>query len=368
MTDPSLKTVSSKNSVFGARRRTDDVAHYRYWLLASGGTLLDGFSVVSLGIALPLLKRDFAITPAMIGFIGSALVLGAVLGAAAGGVAADRIGRKRAFLADMAILAIGCALCVIAQDPWLVLGGEFVLGIGIGIDFPTSGSYVSEITPKAQRSRMAVAAIALQSVGMVAAALIGIAILGVHPFITDWRILLGAGGVIAVLYMLARLRLPESPRWLAEKGRIAEAAAVLSRLTGVPVSFASMETAAASAVRSAGAAGRQSSTLATLFNQRYRMRTLLVSLPWLMMDVATYGVGLFSRSFSAPCILHLPAGASCVRLRRCRGQRLGRCLPAHRLCGGNLGCASVRPHPDAGCGLRRHGDWNDAVDAGRFGG
>jgi MFS transporter, putative metabolite transport protein len=59
-------------------------AHYVYWLLASGGTFLDGFSVVALGIALPLLKRDFAIAPTMLGLIGSALVLGAVVGAAVG--------------------------------------------------------------------------------------------------------------------------------------------------------------------------------------------------------------------------------------------------------------------------------------------
>ena len=269
-------------------------AHYLYWLLASGGTLLDGFSVVSLGIALPLLKRDFAIAPAMLGFIGSALVLGAVLGAAVGGMAADRIGRKRAFLVDMAILAAGSALCVIAPNPWLILAGQFVLGIGIGIDFPTSGSYVSEITPKASRSRMTVATIALQSVGMVAAALVGIAVLRVHPAMTDWRILLGAGGILAVLYIIARLGLPESPRWLAEKGRIAEAAAVLSSLTGVPVSAARMETAAETAAFSAASANDKTSTLRTLFSQRYRTRTLLVSLPWLMMDVATYGVGLFT--------------------------------------------------------------------------
>jgi hypothetical protein len=79
MTDSTLKTVSSKTSVFGALDNAPmTFAHYLYWLLASGGTLLDGFSVVSLGIALPLLKRDFAITPTMVGFIGSALVLGAV--------------------------------------------------------------------------------------------------------------------------------------------------------------------------------------------------------------------------------------------------------------------------------------------------
>jgi MFS transporter, putative metabolite transport protein len=119
--------------------------------------------------------------------------------------------------APMAIIAAGSALCVIAPNPWLILAGQFVLGIGIGIDFPTSGSYVSEITPKASRSRMTVATIALQSVGMVAAALVGIAVLRVHPAVTDWRILLGAGGILAVLYIIARLGLPESPRWLAEK-------------------------------------------------------------------------------------------------------------------------------------------------------
>ena len=48
--------------------------HCYYWLLASGGTLLDGFSVVALGIAIPLLKQDMAITPVLIGLIGSALV------------------------------------------------------------------------------------------------------------------------------------------------------------------------------------------------------------------------------------------------------------------------------------------------------
>jgi MFS transporter, putative metabolite transport protein len=295
MIQAAAKTASSKAHVFSALDSAPMTpAHYVYWLLASGGTFLDGFSVVALGIALPLLKRDFAIAPTMLGLIGSALVLGAVVGAAVGGMAADRIGRKRAFLADMAILAAGSALCVVAQGPWLILAGQFALGVGVGIDFPTSGSYVSEITPKAARSRMTVATIALQSVGMIAAALVGIAVLRLHPAMTDWRILLGAGGILAVLYIVARLSLPESPRWLAEKGQIAEAAAVLSSLTGVHVSAARMETAAETGILATAPAGNKTSTLLTLFSQRYRTRTLLVSLPWLMMDVATYGVGLFT--------------------------------------------------------------------------
>ena len=75
-------TVSLKTSVFGLLDEAPMTPlHYCYWLLASGGTLLDGFSVVALGIAIPLLKQDMTITPVLIGLIGSALVLGAVLGA-----------------------------------------------------------------------------------------------------------------------------------------------------------------------------------------------------------------------------------------------------------------------------------------------
>ena len=84
----------------------------------------------------------------MVGLIGSALVLGAVFGAAVGGPAADRFGRKPAFLIDMAIIAVGALISAIADAPLWVLSGQFLIGIGIGIDFPVSASYVSETMPK----------------------------------------------------------------------------------------------------------------------------------------------------------------------------------------------------------------------------
>ncbi|MGB8589140.1 MAG: MFS transporter [Pseudolabrys sp.] len=263
--------MSSKASVFGLLDEAPMTGlHYYYWLLASGGTLLDGFSVVSLGIAIPLLKQDMTITPVFVGLIGSALVLGAVLGAMLGGIAADRIGRKHVFIADMAIMVVGSVLCTMAHEPSLILVGQFLIGVGIGIDFPASGSYVSEIMPHSLRSRMTVATIALQSVGMILA-------------------VLGTGGLLAALYMCARLFLPESLRWLAEKGRLAEAAKVLSRLTRTPVSVTRLENSESAAIAPIKSLG-----FAALFSPRYRTRTLLESVPWLMMDVATYGVGLFT--------------------------------------------------------------------------
>ena len=193
---------------------------YFHWLVASTGLIIDGFSVVALGLALPLLQRHFGSSALELGLIGAALMTGAMIGALGGGVLADRFGRRRAFQIDMLIAIAGAALTALAPTTWVVILGQLVLGIGIGIDFPTSGSYVAEIMPTRLRSRMVVATIAMQAVGMVAAALFAITLLDLHRAQGDWRLLIGAVCVIAAVAFAFRLRLPESPRWLAENGRI----------------------------------------------------------------------------------------------------------------------------------------------------
>lgn len=115
--------------------------HYALWLAASGGAFLDGFSVVALGLSLPLLKHEFTLSPLLIGLMGSALVLGAAASAWLGGLLADKIGRKRVLMLDMAVIAIASALGAFAPDPWLLVPAQFLTGVGVGADFPTSASY-----------------------------------------------------------------------------------------------------------------------------------------------------------------------------------------------------------------------------------
>jgi MFS family permease len=240
---------------------------YWNWFLASGGTLIDGLSIFSLGVAMPLITSRFSLSALMVGLIGSALVLGAVFGAVIGGPAADRFGRKPAFLIDMTIITIGALISALAgASEWMLLG-QFIVGFGIGIDFPVSSSYVSETMPKQVRSRMVVATIALQSVGMLLGAGVAIAILSQSSSSSDWRLIVGATAAVAFLFLLLRLWLPESPRWLRqhEQGKTV-----------------------------AKGAASPGSGFAVLFSRPYRTRTMLVSLPWFLMDVATYGVGLFT--------------------------------------------------------------------------
>ena len=267
---------------------------YWIWLLASGGTLLDGFSIFSLGVAMPLITRHFTLSSLMVGLIGAALVLGAVFGAAVGGPAADRFGRKPAFLIDMAIIAAGALLSASADTPQWLLAGQFLIGIGIGIDFPVSAAYVSETMPKHARSRMVVATIALQSVGLLLAAAVAITTLRGWGSPADWRLLIGATGAGAALFLVLRYWLPESPRWLTEHGRVAEARRIASQmLAGAAIPAAAAQSDAVP--RPDGTPATQpGSPLGLLFSPRFRKRTILVSVPWFLMDVATYGVGLFT--------------------------------------------------------------------------
>src|SRR5260370_31044485 len=89
----------------------------------------------------------------------------------------DHLCRSPLMLADMIIICAGAATSALANVPAMLFIGQLLVGVGIGIDFPVSSSYVSEVLPKRSRGRMMVATIACQSVGMLLAAVIALLLL-----------------------------------------------------------------------------------------------------------------------------------------------------------------------------------------------
>ena len=265
------------------------------WVLSTGGTLLDGFAIFVLGVAMPLIIAEFHFQPDVVGFIGASLVLGAVFGAGLGGSMADHFGRKPLMLADMIIICAGAAASALAKEPAMLFIGQLLVGVGIGTDFPVSSSYVSEVLPKRSRARLMVATIACQSVGMLLAAAITLGLLKSVDSMQNWRLFLAAEGVIALLFFLLRLSEPDSPHWLMARGRFAEAAQAFIRI--IPEQRESV-------LQVTSHVGNQNlaSTIAharmpglrILFSRTYRARTVLVAVPWFLMDIATYGVGPFT--------------------------------------------------------------------------
>jgi putative MFS transporter len=257
--------------------------------------LLDGFAIFALGVAMPLIITEFHIDSAVVGLIGASLVLGAVFGAGFGGPAADHLGRKKLMLIDMVIVGAGAATSALANGPAMLFIGQLLVGVGIGIDFPVSSSYVSEVVPKRCRARMMVATIACQSAGMLLAAAITVVLLKNIGGAQSWRLFLASEGVIALLFFLMRLWEPDSPHWLMARGRFAEAAHVLIRIIPdqreavLQIASSVGEQQPANLVAQARAPG-----IAILFSHAYRARTVLIAVPWFLMDIATYGVGLFT--------------------------------------------------------------------------
>ena len=245
---------------------------------------------------MPLIIAEFHIKSGVVGLIGAALVLGAVFGAGFGGPVADHLGRKRLMLADMIIICAGAATSALANGPTMLFIGQLFVGVGVGIDFPVSSSYISEVLPKRSRARMMVATIACQSVGMLVAAAITLLLLKNMGSAQSWRLFLAIEGAIALLFFLLRLSEPDSPHWLMTRGKFAEAAQAFIRIMPeqreavlqlIPQSRENQ-----SLVNSVAQA--KPPGIAILFSRAYRARTVLVAVPWFLMDIATYGVGLFT--------------------------------------------------------------------------
>jgi MFS family permease len=265
------------------------------WALSTGGTLLDGFAIFALGVAMPLIIAEFHIRPGVVGLIGAALVLGGVFGAGIGGPVADRLGRRRLMLADMIIIGAGAAISALANGPTMLFVGQLLVGVGVGIDFPVSGTYVSEVLPERIRARMMVATIACQSVGMLVAAAITLLLLKNVESAQNWRLFLAIEGIIALLFFLLRLSEPDSPHWLMTRGKFARAAHAFihimpeQREAVLQLTSHAREKSLANSVAPTKAPG-----FSILFSRPYRARTVLVAVPWFLMDIATYGIGLFT--------------------------------------------------------------------------
>jgi putative MFS transporter len=211
---------------------------------------------------------------------------------------ADRFGRRAIFTASLvwyaaATLAMAGAHTALGLDLW-----RLVAGIGIGVELVTIDAYVAEVAPARLRGR----AFAInQSVQFVAVPIVAFAcwrLLPLSPLgIAGWRwvMILGASG--AVLVWAIRAGLPESPRWLARRGRWAEADAIVRALEGAAAAApaAGSEASDATATEASETPGR----LAEAFAPAYRRRTVMLVIFNIFQAIGFYGFGNWAPSLIA---------------------------------------------------------------------
>jgi putative MFS transporter len=174
------------------------------------------------------LKTQYDLDGTTLKLLLASSFVGMFIGAAALGRLADRIGRRRAFLFNLIWFSGWALIGAFSPSPWFLVITRFMAGIGVGAEYPVADAYLSDVLPKSHRGRLAAWA---YTCSFVAVPVLGFMSLGLTRRdvfgIDGWRILLVLGSVGAVIVMMMRRGLPESPRWLAGVGRADEAKAAL---------------------------------------------------------------------------------------------------------------------------------------------
>jgi sugar porter (SP) family MFS transporter len=201
---------------------TRDIGRFYIYLavLATIGGFLFGFDSSNIGSALVFLP--FKLSPLAIGIIVAGASLGSFAGALAAGPLTDRFGRKSLLLVDSALFALGSLISAFAFEPVTLTIGRLIIGIAIGADSAIATAYISEFAPKRRRGSLSIIQQWMITIGILAAYVIAIIVLAIAPGAAktlDWRILLGIGFIPAIISLLMRARMPESPRWLLEHGQ-----------------------------------------------------------------------------------------------------------------------------------------------------
>ncbi len=216
--------------------------HWKTMFTSGMGFFTDAYDLFIIGVVTTILAPIWHLGKAEIGILNATSLIAAALGAVLFGKLADRFGRKSVYGIEVIILTIGALLSATSQNFDQLLFWRFIIGLGIGGDYPTSAIIMSEYANRKNRGRLVTSVFAMQGFGLLVGPLVasGLLVSGLsHDVI--WRLMLALGAIPAAAVIYLRRTIAETPRYLLEvKQNTSEAAKVVSSLTQHEV-FASDE-------------------------------------------------------------------------------------------------------------------------------
>ena len=211
-------------------------------LVAAVGGLLFGFDIAIINGAIVFLKKpeQFGLTDFQTEIAASALLAGCVFGAGLAGWLSDKHGRRRMLLIAAAIFALSAVMAAVPRNLAEFVIARFLGGLGIGVASVLSPLYIAEMSPAAIRGRL----VSINQFAIVIGILLAYFVSWVLADLGDasWRWMFASAALPSVLFFVALLRVPESPRWLIKEGREPEAVSVLGRINSASDAQAEMET------------------------------------------------------------------------------------------------------------------------------
>jgi MFS transporter, PHS family, inorganic phosphate transporter len=264
--------------------------HWKIMFISGMGFFTDAYDLFIIGVVMAMLKHIWTFSKLEEGLVESTALLASALGALLFGRVADMVGRKRIYGVEVLVLAAGAIGCAFASNILVLIVLRFILGIGIGGDYPVSATIMSEYAGKSTRGLLVTMVFAMQAAGLIVGPLFASGLLAAH--VNEdlaWRILVAFGAVPALAVYWARRHLKETPRFLHANGQQEDESGKVVRIDGHPN--------AQQSVSFWDGFHRLTSDSKILY------RLIGASLAWFLMDFAYYG-----NTVSSPAVLSALGG------------------------------------------------------------
>jgi SP family arabinose:H+ symporter-like MFS transporter len=196
-------------------------------LTAAFGGLLFGFDIAIFSGTIPFIKSYYHLTDAQLGWTGSSLYIGCIIGTLITGYFTDRFGRKLPLILAALIFTVSSVNMGWAATYDMLIVWRIIAGIGVGAASMLSPLYIAEISPSAVRGRMVSINQLAVVIGILLAYTSNYLLAGVD---NNWRWMFASGAIPALIFFVCVFLVPESPRWLVSKGMIDKARQILARL------------------------------------------------------------------------------------------------------------------------------------------
>ncbi|MBQ5965049.1 MFS transporter [Massilia sp. ZL223] len=256
---------------------------YRLFMIFGLVWMADAMQVLSIGFSAPSIAQTFGIGVPQALQTGTWFFVGMLAGAFGFGRLADRIGRRPVLMSAVVVDACFGVASAFAPDFGWLLALRFLTGVGVGGTLPVDYTMMAEFLPSDRRGRWLVLLESFWAVGTVALAVLALFAVRWGP--DAWRVIFFVTGLPALIGVVLRLYVPESPMYLHRRGQAEQARAVLERVAnanGREVAIPPLDAAVA-----------PKQPLSALFSNQLRRRSLSLFVAWALTSIAYYGVFVY---------------------------------------------------------------------------